>query len=353
MPLPDCDLSLRQESASKLKVDISVQNPLKRKKAKQEAMQKPKVQRQKKPQPTPSPELSVKTKTSKTQNSNQDTHVLHGQGCQWSTDWSCAYDSAFMAFYFMYKTSHASLALTLSENNIFSNAFVQLLNSCYTNPTSLTFNTQRDHFRDILFHHNQIEFPRYGPNPVSAFEIFHTLNHNPQTKEFNYLSFQVQFINSSDILHIHMPYYLSLNLVHRQGTQSLSIQDYLNTYIQHRTSNQQHLQFQAISCISKPIWLALEIPQESYETLQVSLNLQFSDEQSSTVKYSLTSITYSGSMHFTSRLLDNERVWQYDGQSNLGRYTEEMSLSQVRNNPQILLKQNSRHMCILFYVLHS
>ncbi len=143
-----------------------------------------------------------------------------------------------MAFYFTYKTSDASLALSLSQNNLFSHTFVQLLDICYSNPTAITFNTQRNNFRDILFHHNETKFPRYGPNPVSVFEIFHTLQHNPQTHEFNYLTFQAQFLNSNHTLQIHMPYYLSLNIINHDSQHTISIQNYMTTYIHDRVSTE-------------------------------------------------------------------------------------------------------------------
>ncbi len=158
MQLPDCDLSLRDQCSSKINLHISPKKNLKRK---QEAPLT--VQHKKKKKQTQTKQDTKLTNPKDPQIIQPQIPHLQIQGCQWSTDWSCAYDSAFMAFYFTYKTSEAALALRISETNLFSDSFTQLLNACYLNPLPYTFNTQRDKFRDILFQHNQREFPRYGP----------------------------------------------------------------------------------------------------------------------------------------------------------------------------------------------
>ncbi len=190
-------------------------------------------------------------------------------------------------------------------------------------------------------------------NPVSVFEIFHTLQHSPQTNKFIYLSFEANISDSESTLQIHMPYYLSLNIIQHYNQITISIQDYCSTYIHQRLLHQEHVQVQSLTCTSKPLWLALEIPQDSYNKIQVSLNLHLPQQQSTEVTYSLRSIIYFGSMHFTSRFLDGDFIWQYDGQSSSGKYISEMSLVEAQNNVHILRTLHGRQMSVLFYVLDS
>ncbi|KAJ3933308.1 MAG: hypothetical protein NXY57DRAFT_892287 [Lentinula lateritia] len=68
------------------------------------------------------------------------------------------------------------------------------------------------------------------------------------------------------------------------------------------------------------------------------------------LKYTLSSIIYHGSSHFSARVFNSSGVWLYDGQINEGKFIFECSIDEKPDRSLNILNNRKAHMYIYTYV---
>lgn len=97
-------------------------------------------------------------------------------GCQWDKDnWSCAYDTAIMAYYSIYRTStsywRSAWSSETSLGALLAHAFDYILDKSDREHNSQYFNTIREPYRDALTERDSSAFPRHGQVGADISEV--------------------------------------------------------------------------------------------------------------------------------------------------------------------------------------
>ena len=285
-------------------------------------------------------------------------------GCSWnSTDWSCAYDSAFMTLFNSYHVSNELWRNAWSHCSqttlMLAKSFDVLLSSEGKN---LLLNIFRDKLRDHLSALSPVQFPRHGAVGAPAQLIFDYLL-PVTTRHLSLIKYC-----PNDCYHevVPTPYHCSLpttlsqalwnrpidnsdwDMNAKTASISLWIEQYLrcklddyvtntipsSTY--HHGCNLQILHKVALVDASK--MFTLEVLPETMPTPLPQVDLRLPGLHSQ-LHYRLTGIIYSGSYHFTAKFITSDnRLWCHDGQTNNGHPYLDTDWDPISHNPNLVVK---------------
>ena len=269
-------------------------------------------------------------------------------GCVWSqTDWSCAYDSFFMIFFYMYHSSSQPWRVswsTYSPLTISLNMFFEEMSLAYNDGHHPDFNRNRDKFRDILSAHRPRTFPRRGHATVDVTEIFEQLDSDARHDHGRTIQrhcFHCDLNSPSASLHlpsiIHPAMLTGLQNNELPLDNPFTIQDWLNIVIDTQTDDLNIAHACPTSSEGTDInlqrlpYLHFDVPQEMANCVLPSKELVFPTINSVRDRYQLKGIIYHGQLHFTARLVnEHNMIWGYDGQDNMGvPFEDQMTVTNV------------------------
>ncbi|KAG1800615.1 hypothetical protein EV424DRAFT_1352073, partial [Suillus variegatus] len=285
-------------------------------------------------------------------------------GCRWSpSDWSCAYDSAFMVLLYIFQSAgdqwrqrwRSSTALASG----LATSYDMLMSSDMLMRSAVVFDDLRDRFRDALSALDSVAFPRHGQNGASASHILHLLTmqhmyepqHVIQCAKGCYLSdVPVVFGHSKAALPTICDHSTWERLAGDACTasvdaSSVSSQTWVKTFLQAERNRLSRTLDSSLSCNGcgravhprvfyqcPPPLLTLEVVPQSCPVLFPSPRLSV-PSTSRDVEYVLHGIIYLGNYHFSARLVDAVgHVWQYDGRQNCGVPTLDLPASHCLAN---------------------
>ena len=213
---------------------------------------------------------------------------------------------------------------------------------------SSTMNNARDQFRDYLFScHNEF-FPRTGPSLVDITEIINLIDvHKPEhiihLSSCTVCGYYAQVPISMVITYIPTPSIWTSNAV-RVG-QSVNAtcttsETWIKLLLQHAL---RHIELNDLP----PSWTIEINPHLQPKTIP-SLKMHLRTSHSEQLYY-LRAIIYTGSQHFTARLIIDDMIWNYDSAKNNGRPYLYTMTSNSEWNAEQLLHYEGRDMYQLIY----
>lgn len=292
-------------------------------------------------------------KRSRFSNTLSDPSTL--QGVQWSDDWSCAYDSVIMSFYAAFSPSPDFYVSQFAQINNFTAKLTPSLTILLHEPSTLNFNSCRDHLRDILFNADSLAFPRHGSNPITVTSILEKLSNRSILCPFIHLSItcstcgdlapptQTQSCVLKTLLYpaqtspspVSNLYEVSPWICHASASS--------HSHTRLLTTHSQQCSIPPcvkISLLSPPLFLFFEVQGLQSHRIAACTFLHFLTP-SGPCKYKLCSVIYHGNCHFVTHFLAHRKSWFHDGRQNSGDCVligNELSSSQFLSPPIHLSK---------------
>ena len=287
-------------------------------------------------------------------------------GCQWSSvNYSCAYDSAYMSLYSIYKLQSPDLQKRIREE---LNKYGMLGDSLefISQPglqTSERFNSFRDQFRDYLSGTEPRDFPRYGPHGASIVLIFEKIFPR-DTRQLEMYGFcncgleeaRLGFENILPTIasSFNDERYKDSNEIAFAEHVQIFVNDIEEWYSDDVRYCQCGLQFSRLSAlfqIAPPI-LYFELQNEILDRKKIVPSLAIEIPSITGKKnYKLASIVYLGGFHFTCRFIVGRNVWTYDGRLAHGCHTLESI--DLPNDLSSLLTLDGRNATVYLYALDT
>lgn len=300
--------------------------------------------------------MTTSTSTEKTKFDTETGVKVHGldcnpppHGCIWSAaDWSCAYDSFFMVFFYIH---HSSTEFWINSWTNFSpltsilHKYFSSLSSEYKQGQRPKFNQYRDQIRDILSERQPTTFPRHGAAAIDVSDIFEQLNRDSEHGRTMSIRRTCSNCNQTfPIVSLHLPTTIHPAMLPCSTNHPISmkasftIQDWVNTIIDeaakdehsniHRTVCSSAHQNTDISFEPSP-YLHFDVPSDGPYSVFPSMTLTLtSGNTANSSFYQLRGIIYHGDLHFTARLITMDHItWNYDGQRNTGIPLEDDSVA--------------------------
>jgi hypothetical protein len=283
-------------------------------------------------------------------------------GCRWSTnDWSCAYDSVFMALFYVFRGGSLSMQETWLGSNTLLGQLASSFNRLMLSDESMTsadlFDLLRDRMRDSLSAMDPVNFPRHGLHFTSVGRIMDTvfLDNMPIlmcVQEEGASSTQGMYHK----LNFALPSLCSPVSWISPDSGRITLQDWIMTFIQRETEK-----LRASNCAGSlpaevkivlerlPSILFFEIVSSSSCAIIPSITLVLPSQGVDTT-YELCAILYYGTHHFTARVFFLGKTWNYDGRLN-GGCPVAYSPALVDTNEEHLSHLDGRVAHILVYVL--
>ena len=263
-------------------------------------------------------------------------------GCTWDpNDYSCSYDSVFMAFAWMYfhapehwrKTWAGQLrvAKTLSQS---LRSILRALN----HPASIQpaqqimplFSSGRNTLRDVLSEEDPNAFRRHGQVDACLTDILQSLSHDQTSSQ--YFSFVLSCGGPTCTVRVKTPRNAPLMLTpdvwashSRNPPHHESLQEWITAYFNHeasllsRSCPKCRRDYSQTRSFLRPPWLWFEVFVEQTNIVLPSFELKFSSHT-----YRLAAVAYGDGCHFVARLSTPSGTWwYYDDRVNGGRPTED------------------------------
>lgn len=328
-------------------------------------------------------EILTTSKKPKLATARQEAHLwsLIPYGPVWSSsNWSCSYDSILTALFCMYiqLNNHNKIIWSLRNDcsAFLGRVFNELIDQNFSHsPDAIT--VVRDQFRDYLHSLDPDDFPRVGQQMAYTASIIQSVEycqvlHQPMI--YNIICGSCNRTTSCKIDLI-MPNALSpsgwqSNARHigvEPNAEYSTTQDWVNILFSSALRHampatnqiiQSTLDSHGNACSATPssmIMFDSLPPSLILETLpglkpkvipdiEITLKSELFQKQ-----YYLRGVVYSGSVHFTARLLDQQSVWNYDGAKNGGKPYLESTLNDTTWNCRRLLTFEEREMQFLIY----
>ena len=200
-------------------------------------------------------------------------------GCVWSpVNWSCAYDSFFIIFFYMHHFSSESWKTSWSTYSpiaaILHSYFQELSQAHDNNECHANFDKYRDQFRNVPSANQPSAFPRHGHAAVDVVEIFQQLDSDA---EHNHVGTVRRTCSCCGLHGPLVPFYLPTTIIPTMlpceiplKTQ-FTIQDWLNVIIAAKTDDL-NLDDKCHTCptsvettdisLGQPPYLYFDVPQE-------------------------------------------------------------------------------------------
>ena len=289
-----------------------------------------------------------------------------GAGCQWSsTNWSCAYDTVFMALFHTYQQINplCRQTWTINSNDIgksLSLLFDRLLETNSNLNSSSLFNISRDQFRDRLSMHDPHSFPRFGMVGASTTSILELIS--PSCKLIATTLCTNDACNKISQIEERVPISLPTICfpIQTQNQDPITLQKWLEEWLanqfrqhnnkatfNHNLPNCDGTASTSLQLPFAPSVLFLETI-ESATPIIPSLTLTIPIKHGLTA-YRLSGIIYQGDFHFSARIIYNEPTfitYTYDGRNNNGYPALENPLQHLYND---LLHLDNRRIHVLLY----
>jgi hypothetical protein len=302
--------------------------------------------------------------------------------CQWSNmNWSCAYDSVFVGFLSTYHHLDILMRKTWSTKNACATLLGSLFDNLLSEPGIITqhsMNVSRDTFRNYLSSFNMQLFPPAGHALVDTTEIISLIEGSPDKCEnmlytfscpscmyssqlsirlrISYIpchslwqTFAEQIGENPDATYTTSETWIHILLAnakkHFNNASTTAINQISAEHQMH--CNQDLEQTMAFQDHLLPSW-TLEInPSLLPKTIPT---MRFMLETSSGKQwYTLRAIIYTGNIHFTTRFIIENIVWNYDGAKNNGQPYFESHIDESDWSTEQLLIFEGRDMYLLIY----
>ncbi|KAG2114486.1 hypothetical protein BD769DRAFT_1391473 [Suillus cothurnatus] len=279
-------------------------------------------------------------------------------GCKWSSEnWSCAYDSTFMIFLYIYRSaSHTwktSWRAGCGNREQLGVLFEKLLSSNTNLFSQQLFDACRDKFRDLLNAHDPNTFPRFGPHLTSASAIMEYMCPEPHLHIRTVVESNVYTDEIGSQSPLRLPSYCGPLHWLDVPNPLLSLQVWFELWFSYQTDRlnerRNHNTFGSradIILTNPPPLLFFELGSGQHVTVIPSDALDFPC-QNGTVRYRLKGIVYCGRAHFTARLITDDVTLTYDGQVHDGQpHVEDISINllDVRE-----LDGREAHICVYVF----
>ena len=261
-----------------------------------------------------------------------------GFGCKWdSVNYSCAYDCVYTVLAWVYfHATHTWREKWTRESlmaSFLSDHFEKILSSPSEPTSNLTmsrlFTEGRDAWRDVLYHHNPVDFPRRGSKFASLARLLEIL-----AKDQHPSHYATVFLSCNTpgcpprVKNIRAKYYMltrnNWNAVTRTTTppHHESLEAWIkNHYSSPRLTKTRdrctHCQkrFARELVFSGPTWTWFDVVRDCRHAVIPTLKLSLGS-----VSLRLAAIIYSNIDHYRARISDPSGVWWfYDGRCNGGQ----------------------------------
>ena len=296
------------------------------------------------------------------------TDAVREYGCIWDgPNYSCPFDSMFMATFSMYRHAGPSWRREWCKSSDFNRTTAGFFDHILTTMRTPSvrrqlpslFNTYRDRVRHYLSTTNAGLFPRFGQNDLAVSDIFVQMYRFDGDPRLVRLKF-----SCSDPSHQTRTKGDSLTFVLLQHTLDgiepgpnggpPMLQRWVSSYLSKLKTEQPLCRTCHIPCLYSsssftPLpWIWIDISPES-GSCTPSIALTLEQDSGPNTDYTLISIIYSGQNHFSARWRDaSGRWWAHDGMVGSGR----PSLDPIAIDAQ-LARLGPRVMHILIYRLDS
>ncbi|KAG1844465.1 hypothetical protein F4604DRAFT_1689088 [Suillus subluteus] len=288
--------------------------------------------------------------------------VRSSVGCRWSThNWSCAYDSVFMALFYIFRGGSMSMQESWRRCNTIlgelASSFTRLMLSDESLRSADLFDLLRDSMRDNLTAMDPVSFPRHGLHFASAGRIMDSVFPDNMPILMCMLEEGTSPMQQDcQLLNFRLP--LLCTPVSWMPSESgrVSLQDWIMAFLQRECDKLRVSNFGAsaspelkVVLQKMPTVLFFEVVSTSACAILPSVTLILPSRDLDAT-YHLRAILYSGSHHFTARMFFGGLMWMYDGRVN-GGCPIPNSPGPVDSDAQYLSHLDGRAAHILVYVL--
>lgn len=292
-------------------------------------------------------------------------------GCQWSAvDWSCSYDSVFMAYFSMYSQQNNVWKHRWASLNMYTHHLSGSFATLYSSPDlrqSQDMNVARDRFRGVLNTLDPIAFPRTGHVLAEMSAMSRLLDQNDSIMCMRLSCTNNMCMDTSSQIIGSVPSVCSDPVWARNvpGGDAYGpmlpgcTQEWFNVLSENMRKDVVHQTGVHAECIRNghahtgSLTFEQFPPCISFE-VYASVRPGFLPTRFFTVlgdgvsqKYRLCAVLYSGSAHFTARFIDDTSVWMYDGALNNGCPSYDGKPSE--GGMQSLTMMGTRHAHIYLY----
>ena len=301
---------------------------------------------------TPSPPSNRRRLHNSTAISTANHELLFSAGCTWCSDnWSCAYDSIIMAFFYGYVSLSHCIKEKWRQQTSLTHALVlsfDHLKSCNDHlMSSIQFNIVRDQLRDYLSSIDPTSFPRYGRVGASAEQILTFLKDRecPTIRTVSFSSLDTPLHPpcppiSSTNNYLPTIFFNSLwtkpsrTVYDRDPPRTASTQEWLDMIFEAKLQQMSNSSERSrIYLDDPPPFLTFETVPHTAPLHLPSFHLDIKSSYSNNfAQYHLSAIIYHGNYHFTARIIDpNKNVYTYDGQKKNGFPSFESKSCDIKN----------------------
>jgi hypothetical protein len=288
-------------------------------------------------------------------------------GCVWDgPNYSCAYDSVFMATFSLYRYANPPWRQrwrgTSNFNQMLAGLFDNILTTMRVPPLRRQlpslFNTYRDQVRDYLHELDTINFPRCGQVLAAASNIFAWMSRFEGDHHLVHLNYtcndethrpRIKRYSATFVLVVYDP-----PQVERVSVEKPTLHTWLSNYFREMRAVQRRCKTCKEPCsrpslsVSPLPWIWIDIPPGHDQLFSLSTMLPVEQDSGPNINYILAGIIYVGGQHFSARWRDDSGRWcAYDGMVD----SVQPSLDPVTDDAQLTILKN-RVMNILIYRLN-